>query len=199
MRALLLLPALVVATPTLAEEIRCEGPFAADSSEARLIETFGAENVVTGEVPGPEGTTLLATTIFPHDPARTQEIGWWSEEELKTLAYVTVPAGVTLSNGLRIGTTIDEAEALNGGPFELWGFFWDYGGGTSFAEGKLAQLPGDCYVSARFAVGDYPPTLDVGPISGDTQISSSEPLLDEVRAHVVSITLGYPDPSAVED
>jgi hypothetical protein len=198
MRAMLLVPALL-ATPTFAADISCEGPFAADSSEARLTETFGAENVVTGEVPGPEGTTLLATTIFPDDPTRTQEIGWWNEQDLETLAYVTVPAGVTLSNGLEIGTTIDEAEGLNGGPFELWGFFWDYGGSTSFADGKLAELPGGCTVSARFAVGDYPQTLDVGPISGDVQISSSEPLLDEVKASIDSITLGYPDPNATVD
>lgn len=198
MRMLALLPILLV-TPAMAEEIKCEGAFAADSSEARLIETYGKDNVVTGDVPGPEGSTMLATTVFPNDPAKTFEVGWWNEEKLETLAYVTVPADATLPNGLKVGTTIDEAEALNGGPFQLWGFFWDYGGGTNFADGKLAELPGGCYVSARFTVGDYPESLDVGPVSGDVEISSSEPLLDTVHATIGSLTIGYPDPSAAED
>ena len=45
-----------------AEPVACAGAFASDSSEARLIETFGKANVVTGEVDGPEGSTMLATT-----------------------------------------------------------------------------------------------------------------------------------------
>jgi len=199
MRSLVLLSFCLFATPVLAEEIACEGAFGPDSSAARLIEIYGADNVVTGDVPGPEGSILLATTVFPNDPAKTMEFGWWDEEQLQTLAYVTIPPDVTVPGGLKLGLTIAEAETLNGGPFELWGFFWDYGGGTNFAGGKLGELPGGCFVSARFAIGDYPETLDVGPISGDVQISSSEPLLETVGAHIDSMSLGYPDPNALED
>ena len=199
MRALMLLTAVLTATPILSAEIKCEGAFAADSSEARLIETYGAGNVVTGEVPGPEGSTLLATTIFPNDAAKKQEFGWWDETKLENLAYVTVPAGVTTPGGLEIGMSIAAVEALNGAPFELYGFFWDYGGTAVTSGGTFENLPGGCTVSFRFAVGDYPADLDVGPISGDSLIHSSEPLLKTVGAHIDTLTIGYPDPSATED
>ena len=45
MRALVLVPLLLLAAPATAADIVCEGPFAADSSEARLIEAFGKDNV----------------------------------------------------------------------------------------------------------------------------------------------------------
>lgn len=199
MRTLVLFPLLLLATPAMAADIACEGSFAADSSEARLIEAFGKENVVTGDVPGPEGSTLLATTIFPNDPARTIEFGWWDEEKHERVAYFTVPPGDTAPGGLRKGLTVKEVEALNGGPFQMYGFFWDYGGSAGFEGGKLGTPPGGCIVSARFAVGDYPTNLNVDAISGDTQISSSEPLLEKVDARVDTVTVGYPDSAATED
>lgn len=198
MRILALVP-LLLAAPASAEEIKCEGPFAADSSEARLIETYGKENVVTGDVPGPEGSTVLATTVFPNDPARSIEFGWWDEANLERTAYFTVPAGDIAPGGLRAGMTVKEVDALNGGPFYLYGFFWDYGGSAGFEGGKLGDIEGGCVVSVRFAVGDYPANLDVTAISGDRQIPSTEPLLPTVNARVDTITVGYRDSSAAED
>ncbi len=199
MRSFVLFPLLLLAAPAMAADIACEGPFAGDSSEARLIETFGTDNVVTGDVPGPEGSTILATTVFPNDPAKTMEFGWWDEEKHERIAYFTVPRGDTAPGGLKQGLTVKEVEALNGGPFQMYGFFWDYGGSAGFEGGKLGAAPGGCIVSARFAVGDYPADLNVDAISGDTQISSSEPLLEKVDARVDTITVGYPDSAATED
>ncbi len=199
MRAIALVSLFLAATPAFSEEIKCDGPFAADSSEARLIESYGKDNVVTGDVPGPEGSTVLATTIFPNDPARTMEFGWWDEEKLERTAYFTVPAADTTPGGLKLGMSVAEVEALNGGPFQMYGFFWDYGGSAGFEGGKLGDLPGGCIVSVRFGVGEYPADLNVDAISGDQQITSTEPLLAQVDARVESITIGYPDFSAAED
>lgn len=199
MRSLALFPLLLLAAPAMAADIACEGPFAADSSEAKLIETFGKDNVVTGDVPGPEGSTVLATTVFPNDPAKTMEFGWWDEEKHQRLAYFTVPPGDTAPGGLKQGLTVKEVEALNGGPFQMYGFFWDYGGSAGFEGGKLGAVPGGCIVSARFSTGEYPADLNVDAISGDMQISSSEPLLEKVDARVDTITVAYPDSEATED
>ncbi|MBK8082585.1 MAG: hypothetical protein IPK28_01460 [Devosia sp.] len=186
--------------PASAAEIACDGPFAADSSEARLVETFGGENVVTGEVPGPEGSTLIATTVFPGDPQRQMEFGWWDEQAFERLAYVTVPPVDTAPGGLRVGMSVREVEALNGGPFEMTGFWWDYGGYAGFEGGELGDIPGGCHVSVSFQpTADIPGDLDVEPIAGDRTVVSGEPLLETVDARIASITVGYPDFSALED
>jgi len=200
-RNLLALFALAAFTlPAAADEITCEGPFAADSSEARLIETYGKDNVVTGEVPGPEGSTVIATTVFPNDPDKTMEFGWWDEEKFERIAYFTVPANDTAPGGLKPGLTVKEVEVLNGGPFEIGGFWWDYGGYANFGDGKLNEAPGGCNVSVRFSpMAEAPADLDISTISGEVTIPTSEPLLEQLDTRVESITIGYPDFSAMED
>ena len=200
MRHLLLLPALFLATPAFADQLTCDGPFAADSSEQKLIEAFGKDNVVTGEVPGPEGSTVLATTIFPNDDTKRIEVGWWDEENLSQLAYFTVPSGDVSPQGVKTGMTVKEVEALNGAPFEMQGFWWDYGGYANFTGGKLGAAEEGCIVSVRFAPkDDYPSDLDVTSISGEVQVPSSEPLLEQLDVRVQTLSVSYPDFGASED
>lgn len=201
MLRLLLLPALILAaTPALAEQLTCDGPFAADSSEAKLVEAFGKENVVTGEVPGPEGSTVLATTVFPNDETRKIEVGWWDEEGLTQLAYFTIPSADISPQGVKTGMTVKEVEALNGAPFEMQGFWWDYGGYANFSGGKLGAPEEGCIVSVRFApAGESPADLNVEAVSGEVMVPSSEPLLEKLDVRVESLSVSYPDFSASED
>jgi hypothetical protein len=197
---LTLIPLALLATPALADQLSCDGPFAADSSEARLVESFGRDNVVTGDIPGPEGSTILATTVFPTDPEKKMEFGWWDEENLTQLAYFTVPAKDTAPQGVKVGMDVKEVEALNGAPFDLQGFWWDYGGYANFTGGKLAAGDAGCMVSVRFAPeGEYPQDLNVDAISGEMTVPSSEPLLEQVGARVESVSVSYRDFASSED
>jgi hypothetical protein len=200
MLRLTLLPLVLFATPAFADQLNCDGPFAADSSETRLVETYGRDNVVTGGIPGPEGSTILATTVFPNDPEKKMEFGWWDEDNLTQLAYFTVPAKDTAPQGVRQGMTVKEVEALNGAPFDMQGFWWDYGGYANFTGGKLAAADAGCIVSVRFApAADYPQDLNVDAISGEQAVPSTEPLLEQVDARVESVSVSYPDFSSSED
>jgi hypothetical protein len=203
LRLLLLLPFVAVlplAAPAFAAEITCDGPFAPDSSEQLLIDTFGKANVVTGDVPGPEGTTVLATTVFPNDPARKFEVGWWDEDHRSGLAYATIPAGDTAPGGVRIGMGLGEVQQLNGEPFGLYGFGWDYGGAASIETGKLADLPGGCHLGVTFQpTVELPAGVDPTPITGDIQINSDLPLLQQVQPKVTDLSISYPDFGATED
>jgi hypothetical protein len=195
MRACLIVLALVLAaTPALSEEIACEGAFAADSSEARLIEIYGAENVWHGTVPGPEGTEMLATRVYPDEPKRMLEFTWWDEERRENLADVHLPSKLTAPGGVRIGMTVDEVEAINGEPFKLNGFGWDYGGYAGFRSGALSDLPGGCGLSVRFYPSDDPVDQNVDAVYGDVELQSDDPLIDVVGARVGEISIGYPHP-----
>ncbi|HZY68461.1 MAG TPA: hypothetical protein VFE52_07730 [Devosia sp.] len=189
----------VVSAPVSAAEIGCEGVFNAETTLADLEAEFGAENVVTGEVPGPEGTTMVATTIFPDDPDRTMQVRWWDEENVSSFAGVTLAAGDTGPGGIALGMPIAEVEAINGEPFNLWGFFWDYGGGAGFQSGTLSDIPGGCFVNLRFAPAreDLPDSLSLA-ISGDIELRSDMPELTEAEVVVREINLGYPFPEELE-
>ena len=207
MRAFLSLPVLMlvalVSVPTQAKEkvkpaletVTCDGVFGYKSSEALLIETYGKDNVVTGMVPGAEGEESLGTTVFPDDPDRRMVFGWWDEENRSYLSYVDLaPAQITPA-GARVGMSVAEIEAINGAPFTIGGFWWDYGGYANFDGGNLAYPDSGCGFGIRFDItADIPTGVDATSIAGEVTLPSAEPLLTQLEAHVVSITLGYPYP-----
>ena len=182
------------------DTVACEGVFGPQSSEALLIETFGAENVVTGQVPGNEGFESLATTIFPNDPEKIMQITWWDEVSRERLTYVDLAPSQVGPLGIRLGMTVAEVEALNGEPFMIGGFGWDYGGYAVFKSGKLSDLPGGCSLLLRFVPQDKSttPDIDVIRIMGDVQVPSREPLLEQLDPRVRVLSLGYPSPEGVE-
>jgi hypothetical protein len=149
---------------------------------------------VTGEVPGPEGSTMIATTVFPNDPARKFEVDWWDEENHARISSFSIPEKDTAPGGLKIGMSVKEVEALSGAPFTMSGFDWDYGGYADLSGGKLEQLPGGCYPSVRFApTKQVSADTNIDAVEGDVVVPSSEPLLEKLGVRVESISLGYAD------
>lgn len=191
---------LLSTAPLLAEEIGCEGVFNQNVTLADVEAAFGKDNVVTGEVPGPEGTTMIATTIYPDDPGRTMQVRWWDEENVAYLAGVTLAASDTGPGGVKVGMPIEEVQAINGEPFGLMGFFWDYGGSAGFESGKLSGLPGGCYLNLQFS-----PTVEMLPediataISGDIELRSDQPEVLAAKVAVWEVNLGYAYPQALEE
>ncbi|UJW84659.1 hypothetical protein [Devosia sp. SL43] len=190
----LALAAVLATSSVAAEEFKCKGAFAADSSAARLAEIYGADNVVTGPTDGPEGSTINASVVFPDDVHKMMTFVWWDEGADSDLSYVELPDAASVA-GLAEGMSVAEVEALNGAPFTLAGFWWDYGGYADFTSGRLAQLPGGCLVSVTFYPTEYANEgVDVQAISGEKAVPSSEPLLVTVAAELQAITLSYPLP-----
>jgi hypothetical protein len=189
-----ILATLLLASPALAEEIACTDAFAIDSSEQRLIDIYGAENVETGTVPGPEGTEMLATRVFPGDPQRQLEFVWWDEENLAEPSFIDLGTKLVGPGGVHVGMRLDELEAVNEGPFSLYGFGWDYGGSAGFETGPLSELEGNCRINVRLAPRIYPDGLDLSSVMGDRQISSDDPLLDQIDVRVDSVSIGYAHP-----
>ena len=187
------------AAPAVAAEFDCEGVFSEDATLADIEAEFGAENVTTGEVPGPEGTTMVATTIYPDDPERTMQVRWWDEANTADIAGVTLAPGDTGPGGVKIGMPIEEVEAINGEPFELFGFYWDYSGFAAFESGALSDLPGGCKLNLRFA-----PTVEdlsqaqMNAIAGDSQYPSDMPEMLAAKVVVREVNLTYPAPEDLQ-
>ncbi|PXA97440.1 hypothetical protein DMC47_14055 [Nostoc sp. 3335mG] len=181
--------------PGAAEAVTCDGVFGRKSSEALVKETFGAENVKTGIVYGAEGMELLVTTVYPEDPRRVMQFNWWDEENLEYLGSMELSPSQETPTGVRIGMTVAEVEAINGAPFTVGGFWWDYGGNATFEKGALVNPEDGCGFWIRFApTEEYPSDIDVSPVSGEVTVPSSEPLLETLDVRVQSINLGYPWP-----
>lgn len=176
-----------------AEPVACSGVFGVDSSEALLIETYGEDNVVTGQVDGPEGSSYLASTVFPDDPDRKMEFIWFDEDARTQLSGVELAPSQSGPGGVRIGMTPAEVQAINGQAFTMGGFWWDLGGYAGFETGALAgPLPGECYLSLRFSPdNEYSGALDLTPVTGDVLVSSEDALLAILDTRVTSVSIGY--------
>lgn len=157
---------------TLATLIRTDDTLV--SAQKRL----GDANVVARELDGAEGETFPGWMLYPDDPARTVEV--FLDESGAHPAMLRIRSETstwTRADGIRIGLTTNELQAMNGKPFEFTGFDWDYGGAiTDWHGGKLA--PGERHAGAiRLCPPEETPD---GYPSGDSSFQSD---LDVVVAH----------------
>src|SRR4051794_1089456 len=147
--AFALLP--LLAAPALADEMSC-ATFGPDTTLAQIEQSYGKANVITGDVDGPEGTTMVATTVFPKDEQKTFQVYWFDEEKHERISGFTLPLDATGPGGIKIGMAIKDVEKINGKVFKVGGFYWDYGGGANFEGGKLANAEdATCFLGITFA------------------------------------------------
>ncbi len=148
-------------------------------SASDIERAYGKENLKLQKIPGAEGEEIDGAKLFAGTD-RELEIVWDPDNEKKQVVFDIRVMGKAwkFENGLKSGMTVAEIEKINGKPFKIAGFDWDYGGYANFEGGKL-----DGKVSIRFS----PSTENVPEyLSGDKQLSSSDkqlraakPLVDE--------------------
>lgn len=199
-----------VASPpaTDATVLTCGAPLAWDATEEQLKKTYGAENVVHKDVGGPEGTELFATVVNEKTPENSFIVVWaddekranpqtimvsaiWDEE---SGAFKGAPAFAT-AEGIKAGMPIEEVEKINGKPFKLSGFGWDYGGSPQgFEGGKLEQKDDTkCWLGMTFAT-----TAEKVPdnVLGEGEIVSNAKDVLAAKPVVARFTLDYRQPDA---
>lgn len=208
--ALLLAAALVAAPPAMAQStatpaatpvgdrLACAGPLGRDTSHAKVAAAYGKDNVVFRQVDGAEGEKIGATVVFPKTAAKRMELFWADDKKRSGLASLRLgPGSIWIApNGLRIGAPLAEVEKLNGRPFELSGFDWDYGGMvTDWKGGALAgPATGGCTVSVGFIVPPGAPETAAAKVAGDNLFPSTDKNMRAVKPIVGSLGFGYPQP-----
>lgn len=177
------------------DTIGCDGPFAKDTSQAKLAAAFGAKNVTFKEVDGAEGSKERATVLFNDDPTRRIVVFWHDDRNrARPLSvHVSAPSLWVGPGGIGNGMKLTEVEKLNGKPFKLAGFDWDGGGFVRELDGKLKSPAGGCNLTIRFEPGIANPLpAKYAAITGDKTIVSNNKLLRRTRAQVSEWGIGYP-------
>ncbi len=107
------------------------GPILATDSEQSIIDRLGSEQVQRGEFMVGEGEMLEVTYVFPG--TEKELILLWTAEDFIHLREVRVTKAASpwkTEEGLAIGSSLKEVEKINGKPFLMSGFQWDYAGST---------------------------------------------------------------------
>lgn len=189
--ALATLPAVAADDPFLIVPGRSVGPITAQATEDSLRQAFGAANVKAHEVYIGEGSSEPGFLVCGAQPDRTLEVMAFDLDGRRAVQVFLRSGGRSVyhtAEGVTLGTTLKELEALNGRPFELAGFSWDYSGVvTSWKGGRLEKAFEG--LSVRF---DDPDMTQLTPeqadsLMGDSPRSSSLPLLQKLNPVVGSL------------
>ncbi|MBE7493689.1 MAG: hypothetical protein HS117_01940 [Verrucomicrobiaceae bacterium] len=128
---------------------------------------YGKASVKHEDIPGAEGETIPGARLFAGTD-RELEIIWDPEQEKKKVVFDVrvIGAAWKFENGLKPGMTLAEVEKINGRPFKVAGFEWDYGGYANFEGGKLANKVGIRFNPTTEEIPEY--------LIGDKEISSAD-------------------------
>jgi len=147
------------------------GPVTLTTSEAELLSRLGDDAIARREIYLAEGFCTAGTVLYPGTPD-SLDIAWADSARTRPAFVRITGAGsrwVTPA-GVRIGSTLEELEAIHGGPLTFSGFGWDYGGGLGWPEWN--------------------------GILGDRTVRSDNPLIRKLTIVVESIAIG---PGAARD
>jgi hypothetical protein len=176
--------------------IKCEGPFGRDASHADLVKAFGSKNVVYQDIDGVEGKKINASVLYPNDPKARLELIWRDEKARRrpTMIRAKDQSAWTSANGIRIGMALAEIEKMNGRPFKLSGFDWDYGGRvTDWRGGALGKAQrGGCFLGVEFVHPEDAPEANLTKVSGDSEFLSDNADMRAVEPYVAVVTISYP-------
>jgi hypothetical protein len=176
--------------------IDCENPtFAKDSSHERLVAAFGKDNVTIVQEPGPKGMPPnVKSVIYPKDAKRRLEVSWHDgTSRARPFSFnFEKPSQWVAPKGVRVGTTLEELEKLNGKPFHIAGF----GGlrdGMAMFTGALDKAPGGCSVGGSLETTVKLPKRTMDKISGDDDFPSTHPIVRQAKPRLHQVDVVYQD------
>lgn len=162
------------------------GPITALSSLSTLQALFGKDKVKAAKLSGAEGEELDGAILFKGTDRELQII-WDFDAVGKRISDIRILGKAwRFESGLKLGLSVEEVQQINGKPFKVSGFGWDYGGYADFEGGKLAEG-----VSVRFE-----PTERKFPNSviGEVQLLSTNLDLMATKPVVDGLTVVFPRP-----
>ena len=198
---LVLVAACAIAGDVLAAPpIVCEGVWAPDTSEDALRRHFGPSQVRREMIEVGEGERENGSVIYPNEPRLTILVLWKDSVGRRNPSSVRLRdrSRQVIYDGIGIGATLKALERLNGRPFQLAGFDFDYSGTvTSWQGGRLERVSGPpCEIKVRLL-----PVLPKSPsrqqlaageaTTGDRDFESSNPNMQLLNPRVYEVLLIY--------
>jgi hypothetical protein len=164
---------------------------------------YGARNVSQSTIQLGEGETASGSVVFPDDSTQRIEVLWHDTQQRRYPAAAILAGEKSqwqLPRGITLGTTLHDLERMNGRPFQLAGFGWDYAGAVlSWNGGSLDSVFG---THTRLYL--QPPPAENGDslyaqAMGDRPFSSSSHPMRAINPRVARIRVEFPPPGAVSD
>jgi hypothetical protein len=170
------------------------------TSESELQKIYGRKNVRSTEVNVGEGELEPGTIIYPDDPARTIEVIWKDARGRRHPKRIQLTGEKSVwrtRQGISLGTRLKELERINGRPFVLTGFSWDYAGTVvSWERGKLEkefERGGRVILRLSDQTNHGLTEREAGSVAGDRDFSSGHRVMQKINPKVYQIVVEFPE------
>ena len=140
-------------------------------TEADIIKAYGKENVNRQQISLGEGEITNATVLFPKTDNQLF-ITWQLDKPFQVISEILIEqenAAWMTSQGIGIGTTLEELIKINKKDFQFAGFEWDYSGYTNDWQGGQIDKELAVFLEPTHPEAVYPDLL------GDALFSSNHP------------------------
>lgn len=152
------------------------GPVTSRTSRADLADLYGEAALEDLEVPMGEGFTESGT-IVNADTDAAFSVVWLDETQSEPLLAKDFGPAWQTSEGIQIGTSFTRLQTLLG-PFDLYGFGWDYGGTIVLEGSNLSEYYGLLILRLQpDPVAMEQAADNFQAVQGDRLISSDDPNL----------------------
>lgn len=142
-----------------------------------LARIYGAANVKKTAISAIDGGDEESPGAFIYYQTPNALQVAFSDDGKQIVSVTILGENWRTKEGLRNGTTLTQLERINGGPFQLHGFGWDYGGQV-FANGRALRSY-EIFLS---------PTVEGGKardqVIGEGKYSSRHPAMTQLRPKV---------------
>lgn len=171
-------------TSAFAAELSCNFPIKASDTAKSLQAKFGKDAKLQ-DIGGPEGTSVKGIVIYPNSPQKRLEVILNEKTNKVESILVRNPKSTWTIKGLKMGSNLKEALAVNKAPISMQGFGWDYGGfTTNYHHGKLDKA-NNCIIGLRFddsKIANVPDTILGDKIinSDMKDLQKANPIISEI-------------------
>lgn len=173
------------------------GAITRDTSEESLRALYGDDRVVSDLIDLTEGFVCEGSRVL-FDNGEFLEITWL-DVEAKAAPNAVYVSGASwrTGDGIGIGTSLRELEAINGKPFRLAGFGWDNGGTImSWGGGRLeGQTRGMWIILVPDGEAYERVGVEAGQVGGDIEFSSGHLVMQKLNPRVIRLVLSL-DPAS---
>lgn len=163
------------------------GLISANDDEKKVIEAYGAKNIIRKEIGIGEGELGKGSIVFSgHKNQMT--ILWDSNkpyEKIQSIRVDGIGADWKTKDGIQIGSTLEELMNINGEVFKFAGFEWDYAGRCNdWGGGNISPFL-TVYLEPGNMKAVFPDLL------GDELIASDLPKAKEAQLKVISMEFSF--------
>jgi len=162
------------------------GNIGAGETHFSLVSRLSEDQVIKDDLPLGEGEFVKGTVIYPN--SNNEVLIYWQNEDFENIRQIVISKPGSdwhVGGSIHVGTSIEEVMKVNGRPFEMTGFDWDYGGTTLNWQG------GNLHSSVSL-VFDYTGEVSIYPfLVGDKAVSSDNSSLLKLKPRVQKIIVSF--------